>query len=133
MVETKEEVERKIELLKVKLLEFKTIDELSVRGLAKRAGISTGTAARVKKGDLTSVAVASRLNRAGLLPECPVCGPSIDSEAEDLLRSAARVFARRSGHYRCSVDEGGPCSCGYSDAHEWLMKYHEWLENDKRS
>lgn len=73
-------IAKQIDRLKAELLELQPMSALTVRQIAKRAGISPATASRVKNGATPDVETARKLMAADLLVECPVCGGAINEQ-----------------------------------------------------
>ena len=71
-----DEIKKEIARLTAELESIAPIEAMSVRAIAKRAGISTATAHRFKSGKTMDVPTVRRLISAGLVSVCPCCGAS---------------------------------------------------------
>lgn len=60
--------------LRAELVLLAPAEDLSVRQLASRAGISPATAHRFKSGNAIDIPTAKKLMAAGLIKVCPCCG-----------------------------------------------------------
>lgn len=74
MVDRRSEIKDEIAKLKDELVSLSPADELSVRDIARRAGISPSTAHRFKSGKIIDVPTAQKLIDARLISVCPCCG-----------------------------------------------------------
>lgn len=68
------EIKTEIAALQRELVSLAPANELSVRDIARRAGISASTAHRFKAGKVIDVPTAQKLIAAKLISVCPCCG-----------------------------------------------------------
>lgn len=68
------EIKTEIAALRAELVTLAPASALSVRDLARRAGISASTAHRFKAGKVIDVPTAQKLMAAKLIAVCPCCG-----------------------------------------------------------
>ena len=69
-----EALKAKIATLREELVSLSPGEDLSVRELARRAGISPATAQRFKTGKTVDIPTAKKLMAAKLITICPCCG-----------------------------------------------------------
>lgn len=74
MADRAAEIKKQIATLRAELVTLSPASELSVRDLARRAGISPSTAHRFKAGKVIDVPTAQKLIAAKLIAVCPCCG-----------------------------------------------------------
>lgn len=74
MADRASEIKTEIAALQAELLALAPASELSVRDIARRAGISPSTAQRFKTGKVIDVPTAQKLIAARLISVCPCCG-----------------------------------------------------------
>lgn len=74
MADRRSEIKDEIAKLRDELVSLSPASELSVREIARRAGISPSTAHRFKSGKVIDVPTAQKLIAARLINVCPCCG-----------------------------------------------------------
>ena len=82
MERTPDQIKREIEALQAELHRVSPVESLSVRKIAKLAGVSVGTAQRFKKGANLDVPSIKALMGAGLIKRCPVCEAPSQTQPE---------------------------------------------------
>lgn len=73
LAEVKDEMAR----LKAELISLCPAEDLSVRQIASRSGISPATAQRFKAGKAIDIPTASKLIEAGFIKVCPCCSREV--------------------------------------------------------
>lgn len=68
------ELKRKIASLQAELDGLEPYETMSVRQIAKKAGISPATAHRFKAGETVDVTTIRKLISSGCVEMCPCCG-----------------------------------------------------------
>lgn len=74
MADRASDIKEQIAALRAELATLMPSSVLSVRELARRAGISPSTAHRFKTGKVIDVPTAQKLMAAKLIAVCPCCG-----------------------------------------------------------
>lgn len=85
MDRTPEQIKADIDALRVELRRVSPAEDMSVRDIARIAGISPATAHRFKQGKSLDTKTVKSLISAGLILECPCCGRILSSEGRKAL------------------------------------------------
>lgn len=80
-IRTANQIKAEIDALRDELDRISPAESLSVRKIAKIAGISPATAHRFKSGRPLDVPTVKALMAAKLIPKCPVCGTAFSAPA----------------------------------------------------